>query len=195
MARSETATGSSSKTTRPAAASSSIWGATRASRPTSPNPIRRRSRSWPPNSPPGGRTSTPRCPRPTRPTPPTPSSRTARSNCRPAPAIVHGAMLRYEPLPHKNTLGYWVRCRRLGIVGIRRHEARNVRGYGTDRLRQWQWWKHGRVPGGGPDARAHRPGDGGLPAVRAASPGQGHPRSRRPLSVGSPRDQEARARP
>jgi arylsulfatase A len=25
-------------------------------------------------------------------------------------AIVHGAMLRYEPLPHKNTLGYWVRA-------------------------------------------------------------------------------------
>ena len=38
--------------------------------------------------------------------------------------------------------------RRLGVVGIRRHEARNVRGYGTDRLRQWQRWKHCRVPGG-----------------------------------------------
>ena len=25
-------------------------------------------------------------------------------------AEVHGAMLRYEPLPHKNTLGYWVRA-------------------------------------------------------------------------------------
>ena len=24
-------------------------------------------------------------------------------------AVVHGVMLRYEPLPHKNTLGYWVR--------------------------------------------------------------------------------------
>ncbi len=25
-------------------------------------------------------------------------------------ADVHGVMLRYEPLPHKNTLGYWVRA-------------------------------------------------------------------------------------
>ena len=25
-------------------------------------------------------------------------------------AEVHGAMLRYEPLPHKNTLGFWVRA-------------------------------------------------------------------------------------
>ena len=25
-------------------------------------------------------------------------------------AEVHGVMLRFEPLPHKNTLGYWVRA-------------------------------------------------------------------------------------
>ena len=156
-ARSATATGSSSSSTRPAGASCSTWSATPASRPTWPT-IRADEveatgrRSWRR----GGWPSAPRCPRPTPPTRPIPRPKDGSITLPAATAEVHGVMLRYEPLPHKNTLGYWVRAGRLGVVGVRRQEARRVRRRGARRLRDRQRREHRRVPVRRPGLEAHR---------------------------------------
>jgi hypothetical protein len=41
---------------------------------------------------------------------PNPQARDGSVTLHAKTAAVHGIMLRYEPLPHKNTLGYWVRA-------------------------------------------------------------------------------------
>ena len=51
-------------------------------------------------------------------------------------AEVHGVMLRYEPLPHKNTLGFWTRADDFDLLGVHRPPVGRVRRHGTARLRQ-----------------------------------------------------------
>ena len=76
----------------------------------------------------------------------TPRPPTARSRCRPATAEVHGVMLRYEPLPHKNTLGFWTRADDWASWEFDVTKPGHVRGRGPGRLRQGERREHGRVP-------------------------------------------------
>ena len=144
--------------------------------------------SWPPNSPPGGRTSTPRCPRPTQPTPPTPSSRTARSNCRPAPPR---STARCSVTNRYRTRTPWA----TGSAPTTGHRgsstSRSPATFAVAAL-------IGCGNGSGGSTVEFRvedqvlkltvPVTGGFQQLRAASAGQRHPRARRPLSVGSARD-------
>ena len=51
-------------------------------------------------------------------------------------AEVHGVMLRFEPLPHKDTLGYWVRPDDWASWEFEVKHARRVRRRGPGRLRR-----------------------------------------------------------
>ena len=62
-------------------------------------------------------------------------------------AEVHGVMLRYEPLPHKNTLGFWVRADDWASWEFDVNKPGDVRRRGPRRLRQRERRSDGRVPG------------------------------------------------
>ena len=96
-------------------------------------------------------------------------------------ADVHGVMLRYEPLPHKNTLGFWVRQDDWAgwdfvVSKPGKFDVELLQGCGTG-----SGGSQVDIAGCRPDAHDDRPGNRRLSAVRAAHDRQRHDRQARPL--------------
>ena len=74
-----------------------------------------------------------------------PHGRGRRDHAAGPTAEVHGVMLRYEPLPHKNTLGFWVRQDDWAELGIRKSTSPDISRRDSARLRHRQRRQPGRL--------------------------------------------------
>ena len=83
-------------------------------------------------------------------------------------AHVTGTQLRYEPLPHKETLGFWVDAGDTASWQFTATKAGHLHRRGAARLRHGAGRERRRGYGRGPVAEVHRQGHGRLPAVRPA---------------------------
>ncbi len=83
-------------------------------------------------------------------------------------AEVHGLQLRYEPLPHKNTLGYWTRAEDWASWEFTVTTPAAIRGRGVAGLRQGPGRQHGGGVARRADADVHRGGHGPLPELQGA---------------------------
>ena len=134
----------------------------------------------------GGRPSAPRCPRPTPDYTPNPQAADGSITLPASTAEVHGVMLRFEPLPHKNTLGYWVRPDDWASWEFEVERPGEFAVEAAGRLRGGQRRERRRVPGRRPGVDADRAGDRRLPELPEAGPRPGRDRPGRPASPGGP---------